>query len=145
MRKKMWIFSKICVSSVVIFYIWEFWFGSKEEKKYFEQMLVLNYQVILFKERIWRRHCQPQRKRSVQASASESELCRALRMCSHSPCNHFKNKILKSLNAKLPNVTRIKKQFQNQPCDSISIERLPPKRKPSFRRLKSHLLTWHKH
>ena len=52
-------------------------------------------------------------------------------MWSHSTCSHFKSKILKSLlNTKLPKVTRIKKQFQNQPSNAISVERLLSKVKP---------------
>ena len=76
----------------------------------------------------------------VASSAVEkSSLClrlhirtfEALRMWSHSTCSHFKSKILKSLlNTKLPKVTRIKKQFQNQPSNAISVERLLSKVKP---------------
>lgn len=51
-------------------------------------------------------------------------------MCSPSTRSHFKKKVLKSLNTKLPEVTRTKKQFQNQPSDAISKARLLSKGKP---------------
>ena len=112
-----------------IFYIWGFGLGSKGEKKLFwtKAGIELSGDTIQGKNM---GTALSAAKSSVQTSASESELCRLLRMRSHSTCNHFRNKILKSLNAKLPNVTRIKKQFQNQPSDSVSIERLSSKRKP---------------
>lgn len=93
-------------------------------------MLALNYQVIRFQERTRGRHCQLQRKSSLQTPALESELVSASRMWPHSTHNHFKSKMLNGLNTKVPKVTRIKKPFQKQPSDAISIKRLLSEGKP---------------
>lgn len=102
----------------------DFIFGPKEKINYSQQTLALNYQVIRFQERARGRHCQRQRKSSLQTPALESELVRASRRWPHSTPNHFKSKMLNGFTTKVPKVTRIKKPFQKQPRDAISIKRL---------------------